>query len=552
MGQADGEATAPDDPILGRAIGNYMVDKRLGMGGMGAVYRLKHKDLPNTYQAVKVLSGEGELDQVARERFRQEALVAAAVGSHRVVRPIDLGQFDDHKPYILMEYVDGRSLEAELRERGPLPIATALRIAARVADTMVIAHHASIIHRDLKPANLMLVREGDGDFAVKLLDFGIARASGELKLTRTAQNMIMGTPGYWSPEAVAGKTMDGRADVFSLGVILFEMLAGDLPFAAGTVEAAMVSVLDQTPAPPPSNLRPADLGPIPEEVEALVARALAKQRVDRPDMVDFHRALTAAIERLAPAPAPSHRPQSVVLPARPGWNEAPTLSPAKEAPQLIDASPPAVSGAAPPRDNANANDLALPTPKTNLFARPPKEIERREEAVTIAAPAVAARPQRPGRKAMWWIGAGAVAVAALVSLWTVTHRTVRGVPPEKPTVAAPTKPPPVPSLVRPTVTPLPPPAPVAKRVHLRVDSDPAGATIVRVSDQRVLGVTPQEIEMDAARGEARFALHLDGYRPATVRLPADRDGGARPRLATVRPTPVKRKSLGDKTLNPFE
>ncbi len=150
------------DDLLGRAVlGNYVVEKKLGEGGMGAVYRLKHNRLPDTFAALKVMSAEESEHMQAR--FEQEAMVAAAIGSHRVARPLDLGRFDDGTPYIVMEYVDGKSLEQELRDLGPLDVTTALKIACRIADTLALAHEKGIVHRDIKPPNVMLQREGEKD-----------------------------------------------------------------------------------------------------------------------------------------------------------------------------------------------------------------------------------------------------------------------------------------------------------------------------------------------------------------------------------------------------
>ena len=179
------------DPILGRVVlGKYAVERKLGQGGMGAVYLLRHRELPDTFAAIKILAAEHR-GTMMHERFRQEAWVAATIGSQRVARPIDAGEFDDGIPYFVMEYVEGNSLDAELAHRGPFPTALACRILLRVADTMAVAHHKSIIHRDLKPANIMLTPEGE-DFAVKLLDFGVARVSGSAKMAHTIDRSIVG------------------------------------------------------------------------------------------------------------------------------------------------------------------------------------------------------------------------------------------------------------------------------------------------------------------------------------------------------------------------
>ena len=289
-------ADVGDDPLLGARVLDYIVERRLGAGAHGAVYLLRHATRPSTFAALKVLAIDRS-GGAARMRFGQEAMIAAAVPSARVVKPIEVGELDDGRPFIVMEYVDGRALDQALRERRALPVKDAVRIALDVAETMTAAHGAGIVHRDLKPSNLMLVGDGDA-LAVRVLDFGIARAQGELRLVTTAEHVVLGTPGYWTPEAVGGRAVDGRADVFALGVILFEMLTGTLPFAAPSPETAMLSVLTPVPAPRMSTRRPPDAGPIPEGVEALVARALEKSVEARIDMATFRDGLRVALDRI--------------------------------------------------------------------------------------------------------------------------------------------------------------------------------------------------------------------------------------------------------------
>jgi serine/threonine protein kinase len=320
------EEPAGGDNFIGRSVGNYLVDKKLGEGGMGAVYLLRHAQLPDTFAALKVLHGEGTSSQKMQERFKQEAMAAAAVGSHRVVRPLDIGAFEDGVPYILMEYVAGRSLEQELKVNGAMPTLMAVKIAMRVADTMSIAHQKGIIHRDLKPPNIMLPRDGEKDATVKLLDFGVARATGSLKVAYTNERAVIGTPGYMSPEAVAAVGVDGRTDVFSLGVILFQMLTNELPFPAPDVQRAMINVLTEI-APPVRARRPPGLDPIPPSVEQLVAHALTKDPQQRSTMAVMHQALTAAHDHLVASGAPSAAVmRSIEMRAPETLHNTPTLS----------------------------------------------------------------------------------------------------------------------------------------------------------------------------------------------------------------------------------
>ena len=294
--RSDTQAGSPPDRIIDRHVGNFVVEKKLGEGGMGAVYRLKHTRLPNTYAALKIMSAELGDSVELRRRFDQEAMVAATIGSHRVVKVLDIGEFPDGIPYIQMEYVEGQSLQTKLDHEVALPLREALTIALRVADTMVIAHQHGVVHRDLKPDNVMLVREGN-DLAVKIIDFGVARATGEAKLAVTQNAAVIGTAGYFSPEAAAGLPADGRSDVFSLGVVLYEMLTGNLPFPAPTVRQALGNLL-MMPTPSAAANRPAELDPVPAEVDEIISEALAKEPSDRLTMLAFHKMLASIIDGL--------------------------------------------------------------------------------------------------------------------------------------------------------------------------------------------------------------------------------------------------------------
>ncbi|HEY5922801.1 MAG TPA: serine/threonine-protein kinase [Kofleriaceae bacterium] len=280
-----GDASSAGPTLVGRSVGNFRVESRLGGGGMGEVYLLRHKRLPNTLAALKVLRADRVALPDVKERFVQEALVAAAVGGDRVARPIDIGRFDNGAPYIIFELAPGQTLAQLLASHGPLSVATALRVAFRVADTMALVHARGIVHRDLKPSNLMIDGELD-DPRVRLLDFGVARAPADLRLAHTVEHAIVGSPGYMSPEAAIGKPIDAKSDVFSLGATLFRCLTGAVPFPSTSSEG--LAALLSEPAPTIASARAIEL---PEGLEALVASMLAKKGDERPAMAMVRDAL---------------------------------------------------------------------------------------------------------------------------------------------------------------------------------------------------------------------------------------------------------------------
>lgn len=292
---------------LGVEVGNFRVERRLGRGGMADVYLLRHQRLPSTCVAMKVLRGArlgpGELFEAPQtggctdnerqgamlaERFKQEALVAAALGAPRVAAPLDIGQLDDGTPYILMDYVSGSSLEERLAAAGALRVPDAIEIAERVADTMTRAHALGIVHRDLKPSNIMLSDDG----LVRLLDFGVARVSGTLSLVHTTERAVLGTPGYIAPEVLCGYEADASSDVFSLGVTLFKMLTNALPFPVRTSLATPETLLGGA-SPPLSSRRSPALDPVPAHLEQLVRQMLLPDPGARPSMASVAAALSA-------------------------------------------------------------------------------------------------------------------------------------------------------------------------------------------------------------------------------------------------------------------
>ncbi len=278
-------ATTPERQtasIVGTTIGGrYHIERLLGEGGMGAVYQAEHT-LMHKRVAVKVL--HAEMSQMAEvvARFEREAMAAAHIEHPNVATATDFGKLDDGSFFLVLEFVEGKSLRDVIKD-GPFSVARALHVARQIASALSRAHGLGIVHRDLKPENVMLVtRDADTDF-VKVLDFGIAKvpvgdiapksSAGDKALTQAG--MIYGTPEYMPPEQALGQEVDRRADLYALGIMLYEMLAGKRPFD----DESKVKLLGKhitAPVPP----FPAELGVSPE-LEALVMKLLAKDPNDR-------------------------------------------------------------------------------------------------------------------------------------------------------------------------------------------------------------------------------------------------------------------------------
>jgi serine/threonine-protein kinase len=268
----DEETALRGGTLVGRTLdGRYRVEKVLGEGGMGVVYLVTHVALGKR-MALKVLHGEGARDETTVARFVQEAQASSAIGHPNIVDVIDFGRLADGAAYFVMELLEGESLTDRIK-RGAIPLEQTIAIAEQIASALAAAHARGIVHRDLKPDNVQLVRRS-AEEAVKVLDFGIAKVGGaSSKLTKTG--MIFGTPHYMSPEQAAGQSVDARTDVYALGVILFEMATGTVPFDGDTFMGILSKHMFE---PPP---RPTNVLASTHPLEPVILRALAKKPEDR-------------------------------------------------------------------------------------------------------------------------------------------------------------------------------------------------------------------------------------------------------------------------------
>lgn len=288
----DGTALqAVRDPLVGRTVGGrYRLITRLGAGGMSAVYLARHV-LIDRLVAVKTLRRDLAQDPTHRDRFIREARAVNRINHANIVEISDYGETEDGLVYLVMEYVPGDSLSSALSE-GALPTPRALAIAAQVGSALGRAHQMGVVHRDLKPENVLLVKKRDGVDFVKILDFGIAKIMDAPALTGSQQ--IFGTPGYIAPEYIQSTEIDGRADLYSLGVILYEMVTGALPFDYEFPGDLLVKHVTEPPVPP--RQRNPDVEPA---LEALVLRCLAKDPDQRfRDAYHFLDELNKTRERL--------------------------------------------------------------------------------------------------------------------------------------------------------------------------------------------------------------------------------------------------------------
>jgi len=270
-----------DSPVQeGQVLaGKYRVERVLGSGGMGVVVAAWHLELEQRV-AVKFLHPLALERADTAERFRREARSAAKIRSEHVARVIDVGIMEGGVPYMVMEYLEGHDVAEEMAKVGMLPIEDAVDFVLQAVEALAEAHAAGIVHRDLKPANLFIASRADGTRIVKVLDFGISKSllgtsASELSLTRTS--VLIGSPLYMSPEQMrSAKDVDTRTDVWSLGVILYEMITGRPPYTGDSIPALCASLLNDVPQSM-RLLRPE----VPPELEDVIRHCLAKDRADR-------------------------------------------------------------------------------------------------------------------------------------------------------------------------------------------------------------------------------------------------------------------------------
>ncbi|MGE0787337.1 MAG: protein kinase [Sandaracinaceae bacterium] len=476
------------DPLVGRVLDErYRIVGVIGRGGMGIVYEARHAILGGKL-AIKLLRAEAWGDDEALARLKREAQTTSAIGHPNIVDVRDFGRLKDGSTYVVMELIEGDDLLRTVRRAGRLPWTRARDIALQICAALGAAHEAGVVHRDLKPENILLtVKGGKPDF-VKIVDFGIAMVQGAAKITQAGR--VVGTPEYMSPEQCAGIEVDGRADIYALGVLLYEMTTGRLPFASDDL-VQLVRMHMQEPPVPPSHLEPA----LPLGFEAIVLRCLAKRPAKRfatmAEVADALRAIEAA-----PIEAP---PREDLEEAEPMLRAARSTPPASPTPASM----------APPRSTSGIRGSLQETPSVVTLPPGSSGGSTVRRAVLLGLGLLAA------------IGGGSVGYL----LMTAPDPAALGaeVPIDRADPSdAPTATPPLtaPATEAPTRGEADPPTAPASQARVHIDSSPERAQVIDAADGAMLGNTPFDIERPTGEDHTTLIVRQPEYDDVTIVLSA--------------------------------
>ncbi|MEZ4363408.1 MAG: serine/threonine-protein kinase [Kofleriaceae bacterium] len=479
------------DLIIGQTIGNYLVTQKLGEGGMGAVYLAEHPHIGKKV-ALKVLHAEFTSNQEVVSRFFHEAKAVNDIQHPNIVDIHDYGVLQhgnqERLVYFIMEYLSGTTLAQLIRAEAPLPPERTFAIGLQVADALSASHRCNIVHRDLKPDNIILGQRGRERDFVKLLDFGIAKLTGDQPGSRrTRTGIVMGTPAYMSPEQCDGRgQVDHRTDVYALGIVLYEMLTGRVPFLGEGYGEVLVQHLTQPPA------RPSQFRMMPPHVEAVVLKALEKRPDLRyPTMDDMMRALADPVGYVEANGGLQHFAREVLTPSNgPLSMDSLTPHPGSLAPtsQMVPLSQvgPYNSGILVGATVTSPHPGGVPHPEP----APTRWLGFAAAVVVVgalAAVVIVLLTRGSSQPAVALAPDAAIEADAFVAAEVIDAPPVDAAPIDAPPIDAP--PPDVTFIIR---------------------TDPPGATVT--IDGRT-GTTPFEVTLPRSAGEVEYTLELAGYFP---------------------------------------
>jgi serine/threonine protein kinase len=478
----------------GQTFGNFQVVRLLGEGGFGEVYEAENPFLQRR-AAIKIMHTGMDQDPELVRRFLNEARAASAIRHPNIIDVFDAGVTAEGEPYILMEFLEGDSLQKAIVQQGPIPLATVQEVARQAGSALSAAHQAGIVHRDLKPENLFLIPDPSlpMGFRVKVLDFGIAkikhRDEGGSTL-KTQAGLLMGSPSYMSPEQCRDSSdVDLRSDIYSFAIIVYEMLAGVAPFVS--TSATEMLVLQITAEPPPLRQYLPD---VPEFVEQSVMRALAKDREKRYATVDY---FVGALQGTYPALTVQgnagatmsllDRPAGQSLYSTQGFGYQKTPPPV-----LVGGYASRVGITPPPGSLRNQTISTLSQAKGETVSHDPDS--------STDAEFEAMKPKR------WPLVLGVLGLAGAAALFFVLR-------PFGGTLSATS-----PSAQPPVAASKTPPVPEPVSIRLKIRSTPAGATVFNAQDGTVLGMTPLDKPHAQGSGKLDVILRLHGWKDKSVAI----------------------------------